>query len=220
MPTLLVTGASRGIGLEIARQYVAAGWRVHATCRKPRTIEGAVVHALDVTDFAGVEVLARELRGESIDLLINNAGILGPGGDGLDEVERDGWIATLMTNAVAPLKLAAAFLPHVAKSERKLICSITSGMGSIGDNGGGGWYAYRTSKAALNMAMKNLSLEVRGRGVTVVVMNPGWVKTDMGGRGANITPERSVTGMRKVLGGVTLEDTGKFLSWDGGGYPW
>ncbi len=224
MPSLLVTGASRGIGAELVRQYAEAGWRVFATCRDPRRApsfpKGVSLHALDVTDSARIRALADELRGEPIDLLINNAGILGPKPDDLAVRDRDGWLRTLITNAVAPLEMAAAFLEHVAASQRRVIAAITSGMGSIGDNESGGWYAYRTSKAALNMAMKNLSIDVRDRGIAVVVINPGWVKTDMGGKGASITVETSVKGMRAVLERVTLAGSGRFLSWDGSDYPW
>ncbi|MGH6933013.1 MAG: SDR family oxidoreductase [Dongiaceae bacterium] len=226
MPTVLITGASRGVGLEFARQYAAEGWRVLATCRDPaaatqlKAIKGDMrVHKLDVTDEAGIAALAKSLDGEAIDLLINNAGVL-PEDEQLGSTETKAWLNTLLVNTIAPVHVVEQFVEHVARGERKLIANITSRMGSIGDNSSGESYAYRTSKAALNMAMKNVAIELAPRGITVVLFHPGWVKTDMGGPDATVTPQESVGGMRGKIAVLTKADTGKFFTHDGRPLPW
>lgn len=230
MPTALITGANRGLGLEFVRQYAQDGWRVHACCRDPRAAtelaalaggsKGAVqVHALDVADFAQIERLARALDGEALDLLLNNAGIY-PRDSDLGQLDYAAWERAFRVNAMAPLRMAEAFVEHVARSQRRLIASVTSLMGSIGDNGSGGSYAYRSSKAALNMANKSLSIDLRDRGVTAIVLHPGWVKTDMGGASAPIEAPESVRGMRAVIGRVGLADSGKFFDYEGDELPW
>jgi NAD(P)-dependent dehydrogenase (short-subunit alcohol dehydrogenase family) len=226
MPSVLVTGSNRGIGLEFVRQYAADGWRVFATCRKPaeaaqlRKIKGDVrVHALDVTDDAQVASLAGELRAEPLDILINNAGVIGPH-DSFGKTEPEGWAETLRINSIAPLRVLERFLPNLERGQQKKAMSLTSGMGSIGDNTSGGSYAYRTSKAALNQAMRSASIDLKRQGIIVVVMNPGWVKTDMGGRSAPLPVEDSVSDMRKVLAGLKPADSGKFLNHTGATYPW
>lgn len=230
MPTALITGASRGLGLEFVRQYADAGWRVHACCRNPEAAaalgalagasKGAVqVHALDVADFAQIERLGAALGGEAIDLLLNNAGVYARDAD-LGRLEYGAWERSFRVNTMAPVRMAEAFVEHVARSQRRLIVSITSLMGSIGDNGSGGSYAYRSSKAALNMANKSLSIDLRDRGITAVVLHPGWVKTDMGGPGAPIEALESVTGMRKVIERLTPDDSGKFFDYEGEELPW
>jgi NAD(P)-dependent dehydrogenase (short-subunit alcohol dehydrogenase family) len=226
MPTVLITGASRGVGLEFARQYAAEGWRVHATCRQPdkadklKALKGDVrLHKLDVTDEVGVAALAKSLKGEAIDLLINNAGILA-NDDRLGETDTKAWLETFRTNSIAPVHMVAQFAEQVARSERRQIVNITSRMGSIGDNSSGESYSYRTSKAALNMAMKNAAIELAPRGITVVLFHPGWVKTDMGGPDATVTPEDSVGGMRAKIAALTKADNGKFFAYDGRPLPW
>lgn len=230
MPTVLLTGANRGLGLEFVRQYAQDGWRVHACCRDPKAAtdlsklaagsSGAVqVHALDVADFAQIDRLARELGAEALDLLLNNAGVY-PHEDGFGKLDYAGWERALRINALAPVRMVEAFVEHVARSQRRLIASVTSLMGSIGDNGSGGSYGYRSSKAALNMANKSLSIDLRGRGITAIVLHPGWVKTDMGGPGAPIEAPESVRGMRSVIGRVTPDDTGKFFDYEGDELPW
>ncbi|MDH3474704.1 MAG: SDR family oxidoreductase, partial [Rhodospirillales bacterium] len=155
----------------------------------------------------------------AVDLLINNAGVYGPRDD-TKKVAFDRWGEVFEVNTIAPLRVAQRFLEQVARSERKLIVNISSRMGSIGDNTGGGEYIYRSSKAALNMVVKSLSVDLAGRGVTVVAFHPGWVQTDMGGPSAVITPEESVAGMRAVIEGLTPADTGRFLNYDGSEIPW
>jgi NAD(P)-dependent dehydrogenase (short-subunit alcohol dehydrogenase family) len=229
MPSVLITGANRGIGLEFAHQYAAEAWRVFACCRAPQKATplnqlmadhpGAVsVHPIEVTDPDTIAAVAKTLTGEAIDVLINNAGVAGGGGSG--PVDFDNFTQTLAVNTVGPVRVAEAFADHVAASGLKTMVSITSGMGSIGDNGSGGYLAYRTSKAALNMAMRTLAHDFSNRGIITIVLNPGWVKTDMGGSGATRTPEDSISAMRKVIAGLGPQDTGKFFNYTGEEFPW
>lgn len=226
MPTVLITGANRGIGLEFARQYAADGWRVLACCRKPaaadelKAVDGNVeIFSLDVTDDLAVRGLAGEYD-LPIDVVINNAGIYGPRGAEAGNIDDEDWDRVMRTNVYAPLKVAAAFKPHLARGERKLLVNISSRMGSIGDNTSGGNYPYRSSKAALNQVMKSLAVEWQPDGIAVLLFHPGWVQTDMGGESASITPEQSVTGLRRTIDSAGIRDTGRFVSYDGSDIPW
>ncbi len=226
MPTVLITGANRGLGLEFVRQYASDGWRVLACCRDPKKaaaldgVAGEVsIHPLDVSDRDAIGRLAGELQGTAIDLLLNNAGVFGDR-KGLGSLDCDTWLRTFEVNTLAPIKMTEAFVEHVASSDKKQVAHVTSKMGSIADNTSGGAYVYRSSKAALNMANKSLALDLAGRGITCVVLHPGWVATDMGGAGAPIQPPESVTGMRKVLAGLSNGDTGKFYDYTGEELPW
>lgn len=230
MPTALITGANRGIGLEFVRQLAGDGWRVHAGCRQPdkaRKLKAVEADAggevnlfrLDVTDGLQVARVARELADEPVDLLLNNAALAGPR-RGFGDIAYDDWLQVFNVNTLAPMRMVETFAGHVAKSERKVLANVSSRMGSITQTDHGGAYTYRSSKAALNMVTKVLSVDLRERGVCVVSLHPGWVKTDMGGANAMITPEESVTGLRKVIDGLTPEDTGSFYSYDGSTIPW
>ena len=219
MPTVLITGANRGLGLEYARQYLADGWKVIATCRNPAgaselaNLQGDIeIHALDVTDFGQVQALAKSLRKESIDLLLNNAGTYGPRPSKLGGIDYEVWEDVMRINAMAPLKVCEAFRDHVAGSEMKKIAIMTSKMGSMGDNESGASYIYRSSKAALNAVAKSLSVDLQGKGIAVAVLHPGWVRTDMGGPSGLIGAEESVTGLRRVIDNLTLETSGRFLN--------
>ena len=229
--TVLVTGANRGLGLEFARQYAAAGSRVLAACRRPSDAKdlqrvaaesGGRVRILqmDVTDSASVLAAAAELKGEAIDLLINNAGVGGPGGQRLGGLDYDAWARVIDANTLGPMRVSEAFLESIARSRQKRIVTLTSGMGSIEDNTSGGRYAYRSSKAAVNMVMKSLAVDTASRGITCIVMNPGWVRTDMGGEGGTLSPEESIKAMRSVIASLKPADTGKFLNFTGNPYPW
>ena len=226
MPTVLITGANRGIGLEFARQYAAAGYRVHAACRAPGSAdalaslgERVTLHALDVTDHAGIEALAAGLGNEAIDILINNAGIYGEGQE-FGEIDYAAWLEVMRVNTLAPLKMAECFLPHLEAGRMKMIASLTSRMGSIAENDAGGVYIYRASKAALNAAARSLALDLAPRRITVIVFHPGWVKTDMGGPRALIDAETSVAGMRAVIEGAGPKVSGRFFNYDGAEVPW
>jgi NAD(P)-dependent dehydrogenase (short-subunit alcohol dehydrogenase family) len=216
MPTVLITGTNRGIGLEFARQYSAEGWEVIATARqssKELDALGVRVEALDLSD---ADAVAGFTVDGALDLFISNAGASDPKDPRTADDARE-WQAMMMANSIAPYTLARALLPRMADGGKMI--AISSGMGSIGDNGGG-WVPYRTSKAALNMAWSSLALEARARGVACVLLSPGWVKTRMGGTGAEITPEESVTAMRKLIDRLTIDDTGRFLRRDGSELPW
>lgn len=227
MPTLLVTGANRGLGLEFVRQYAALGWDVIACSRKPdalalREAGGArtEIHALDVADFAAVSALAAALSGRRIDVLVNNAGVAGVEAGTFGAVDAAVWEATFRVNALAPLKVAEAFVGHVAASGQKKLVAISSRLGSIGLNDRGGLYAYRASKAALNMAWKSLSVDLNARGVICAVLHPGWVQTDMGGSAAPVTPPQSVAGMVKQIAALSPADSGAFVNYDGARVEW
>jgi NAD(P)-dependent dehydrogenase (short-subunit alcohol dehydrogenase family) len=227
MPTVLITGANRGLGLEFARQYAADGWRVIACARRADTpaLQALVAaeplvsaHALDVTDQAAVDRLAAALSGTPIDVLLNVAGVMGSKRFGATDYAE--WAQVLAVNVLAPMKMAEAFVEHVAASEEKKIVTLTSRMGSIGDNSSGGYYAYRSAKAAANAVMKSLALDLAGRGIIAVPIHPGWVRTDMGGSSAPLEAPDSVAGMRKVIAGLTPADSGKFLQYEGKELAW
>ena len=228
---VLVTGANRGLGLEFARQYAAEGWQVLAACRSPKQAkqlqalaaesDGRIrVISMDVTDTASVRSAAAELKGAAIDLLLNNAGVMGPRNERLGRLDYAAWMKVLDANSLGPMRVVEAFLENVARGRLKRIVTITSGMGSIEDNSSGGSYAYRSSKTAVNMVMKSLAIDLAPRGITCVVMNPGWVRTDMGGPRGKISPEESIKAMRSVIARLKPKDSGKFLNYDGGSYPW
>jgi len=230
MPTVLITGASRGLGLEFARQYAGDGWRVLACCREPEAAdelnrlaaasEGRVsVHRLDVDDGASVAACREELTGAEFDVLINNAGIIGDRGAGLGDMDYAAFEACLRTNVVGPMRVTEAFADRFAAAGEKKLVTISSRMGSIAETAPNA-IIYRTSKAAVNMLMRCLSMELAGRGVTSVVVHPGWVRTDMGGRGAALTPTESVAALRKVIAGLSKRDNGCFFNYDGQPIPW
>lgn len=216
MPSLFITGANRGLGLEFVRQYRAAGWDVIATTRQ-RSAElestSAEVRLLDMADAAAV---AAARAGRPIDLLIANAGTYGPR-DAASADEADDWRDTFQVNAIAPYLLAQALLPEVRAAGGKLI-AISTRMGSLADNGSGGFLAYRSSKSALNMAWKTLALA--NRDLVCVPLHPGWVQTRMGGQNAPLTPQDSIAGMRQVIEGLTPADSGEFFDYEGRSVPW
>jgi len=227
MPTVFITGASRGLGLEFARQYADEGWRVIATCRDGKkskqlaALSGDIrVYKLDIADHARIQALAKSLRKEPIDLLISNAGIYGPRPVKLGGVDYAAWDEAMHINAMSPLKIAECFQENVAAGKLKKIAAITSKMGSISDNSSGGSYIYRSSKAALNAVMRSLSVDLKPRGISVVILHPGWVRTDMGGPGGLIGTEESVAGMRRVIDDLNLDTSGGLFNYDGAEIPW
>jgi NAD(P)-dependent dehydrogenase (short-subunit alcohol dehydrogenase family) len=227
MPTVLITGASRGLGLEFVRQYKADGWDVIATCRDPAkapelVATGAEVHALDVTNDAAVNALAATLAGRTLDVLINNAGIYPQKGpdSGFGDVPVGPWMDTLRTNVIAPWKVAEAFVAHLEAAERPVLATISSKMGSIADAGSPGSIAYRTSKTAVNMVVTGLAIALGPRGIICLSLHPGWVRTDMGGPNGLIDAPESITGMRRLIAAATAADNGRFLAYDGQEIPW
>jgi NAD(P)-dependent dehydrogenase (short-subunit alcohol dehydrogenase family) len=230
MPSVLITGASRGLGLEFAHQYLSDGWRVLATCRNPTGAEkltrlaknagdNLTILAIDVTKPEIIREAATQLDGVAIDLLINCAGITGASGQRPRNIDYDSWAQVFDVNTMG-MRVLESFIGHIARSERRLVVSITSGMGSLGDNTSGGSIAYRSSKAALNMVMRSAAIDLAPQGISCVVINPGWVKTDMGGLNATLTPQESVSAIRQLITTLGQKDTGKFYHYDGGEYPW
>jgi len=226
---VLITGANRGIGLEFVRQYAGEGFRVIACCRDPfkatvlttlaASSGGKVsVQALDVSDFSQIERLASELKDRAIDLLINNAGFYPHGS--FASTNYDEWQKAFLINTMAPMRMVEAFVEQVAASRLRKIVTLSSKMGSIADNDSGGSYPYRTSKAAVNMVMKNLAIQLKPRGIATCTLHPGWVKTDMGGANAPINVQQSVTGMRAVIQQLSIDNAGRFIAYDGQEIPW
>lgn len=225
---VLITGANRGIGLEFAKQYAADGWSVLACCREPQTARelqalasahnNVRVFALDIANFAQIDALALQLKDEAIDVLINNAGVYPHSTFG--DTNYDDWAEAFKINAMASLKMAEAFVQHITRGRLKKIATLTSKMGSIDDNTSGESYIYRTSKTALNMVMKSLSIDLKPYGISVVTLHPGWVQTNMGGPNALITTQTSVAGMREVIEDLNLNNTGRFIAYDGQEIAW
>lgn len=231
MPSALITGANRGLGFEFARQYLVDGWQVYAACRDPASAselrrltetsdDKLRMLAMDVTDPASIDAAATELDGQAIDLLLNNAGIIGPQGQTIGNIDYEAWAEVLAINTMGPMRVSEAFVEHVARSDRKLIVTLTSGMGSIADNTSGGSILYRSSKAAVNMVMRSLAIDLAPRGITCVVVNPGWVRTDMGGPNANLQPAESISALRRLIATLGPEQSGKFFNHTDREYPW
>lgn len=216
MPSVVIVGASRGIGREFVRQYAAEGWQVFATVRETgSTIDGATVLTADVTDEASLTAMAEGLP--AIDLLILNAG-LGNREPGLAGIDAAKWTEVMAINALGPMLAARALIPRLR--DGATIAALSSTLGSIGANTGGGLYTYRMSKAALNAGLKTLSIELKGRGILVTALHPGWVKTAMGGAGAEVAVDASVSGMRGVIAGLTPATSGTFYDYRGNTMPW
>jgi NAD(P)-dependent dehydrogenase (short-subunit alcohol dehydrogenase family) len=208
-PTALITGAGRGLGKELARQYAADGWKVIGTERRD----------MDMNDRAQIRKFAAGLKGQPIDLLFCNAGITGRKGNAPGSFDFETWEEILRVNVLGAAAVAEAFLDNVAASERRIIAMMSSRLGSITE-ASGMTLPYSTSKAALNMVVKGLSALLAPRKIIVVALSPGWVRTDMGGDQAPLSPEASVRGLRKVIGKLKESDSGKFLYHDGSEIPW
>jgi NAD(P)-dependent dehydrogenase (short-subunit alcohol dehydrogenase family) len=222
--TVLITGANRGIGLELARQYSADGWRVIGTARQPDAAAelhatGADVLQLDVTDQASVDQLAQGLVDQPIDVLINNAGIQ-PLMWTLAEIDIDEIERTLDVNTLGPVRVVRALLPNLRSGTSRKIVNITTNLASIAGNTDGGFYGYRESKAALNMFTKSVAAELGPDGFICIVLHPGWVKTDLGGPDAPLQVRDSVIGMRNVIGSLSPADNGTFWTYAGNQMAW
>lgn len=228
METVLITGTNRGLGLEFVKQYAAEGWRVLACSRQPdaaielkdlaKQHQNVEIFALDVADFAQIDALANQLKNERIDLLINNAGVYPSSSFG--NINYEDWTAAFKVNSMAPLKMVEAFITQISGSSLKKVATLSSKMGSLDDNTSGGSYLYRSSKTAVNMAMKSLAIDLRPKGISVVTLHPGWVQTDMGGPNGLIDAPTSVSGLRKVIANLSLQNSGKFIAYDGKEVPW
>jgi NAD(P)-dependent dehydrogenase (short-subunit alcohol dehydrogenase family) len=226
--TVLITGANRGIGLEYVKQYATEGWQVIACCREPesaqaltelaRQFECVKVVTLDVMQFAQIEDLSQQLKGQSLHVLINNAGVYPPSAFG--QTDYDAWSNAFKVNTMSTLKLAESFLPHLAQAGHAKFLAMTSKMGSIDDNGSGGEYIYRSTKTALNMVVKSLSIDLSQYGIAVAALHPGWVRTDMGGPNGLINTQTSVSGLRKVIENLSMHQSGQFIAYDGKEINW
>ncbi len=228
---VLITGASRGIGLEMVRYGIEQNWRVFACCRHPQQADTLMslaklangrtsVHIADMYELATIQALSYELRNEPIDMLINNAGIYGSDKNKFGHVDVQSWINTFQVNSIAPLKIAEAMIEQVRMGQQKIIACLSSKMGSMDDNGSGGSYIYRSSKAALNAVVKSMAVDLRKDGIKCVALHPGWVKTDMGGPNAEISTRESVTHMFDILLSLQPGDSGRFIDIDGTDIPW
>jgi NAD(P)-dependent dehydrogenase (short-subunit alcohol dehydrogenase family) len=220
MATALVTGANRGIGLELTRQLLERGDTVVAACRAPSpelsATRATVVTGIDVSDAESVGRLALQLDRTAVDLLVNNAGILRRGT--LDNLDFDRIRRQLEVNALGPLRLTAALLPNLPHGAK--VAFVTSRMGSIGDNSSGGSYGYRMSKAALNMAAVSLAHDLADRGIAVAILHPGFVRTEMTGGQGNVGPEEAAAGLLARIDALTLETSGSFWHANGERLPW
>lgn len=229
MANILITGAARGIGFELTRQYAANGDRVFACCRGPAKADklnalaassgGKVtVHEIDLADPATIEATAKALAGTPIDVLINNAGVTGGDNQSLDDVDFDAWLDTFKINTMAPLRMAKAFQANLKQAKGKVL-TVTSQLGAS-TWPYGGMYSYSTSKAAVNKVSQILALDWKADGISVGVVHPGWVRTDMGGPGADISPEESASGIRNVIANLNLANSGGFFKWNGEVHAW
>lgn len=230
MSTYLITGSNRGIGLEFVRQLAARGETVIATCRDKSQAEDlqrlsqeqeqVEIHELDVADARSISSFSSQLGDRPVDVLINNAGVYGPRDAGFGNLDGEDWLQVLQVNAVAPLLLTQKLMGSLGAGADKKLVFITSKMGSIADNGGGGQYIYRSSKAALNAAVRSLSIDLVEDGFKVAMLHPGWVLTDMGGSNALIDTDTSVRGMLEVIDGMNASNSGQFTAYDGQSIPW
>lgn len=231
MNTVLITGASRGIGLEFCRQYAERGWKVLACCRNPiqamelmrlkEQFSTINVYPLDVMDRQDIDNLSVELSSLRIDLIVANAGIYGDQpGHAFGHLDYSNWLATFETNVMGAVKMVEAFMSQLLRSSNPRVAALSSQMGSIADNGSGGSILYRSSKAALNAAMKSIAIDLQSRGVGVMIFHPGWVQTDMGGSHALISTETSVSGMIDQVSNFSMTRTGEFIKYDGSNLPW
>ena len=232
MPTVLITGANRGLGLEYARQYLAKGWEVIACTRQPDTpalqelvADGLRIYTLDVTDHDAVDALARELTDDAIDVLVNNAGGMGPKGfpecaeySGIDNTDYAIWRQILEVNLLGAFKVATAFRDHIAASERRILVNVASDLGSMAQNTMGGFYNYRSSKVALNILTTGFGVEWQD--VITVSIAPGWCSTDLGGAGAEVAPADSVAAQLDTIDQLGREHSGKFIDRFGEDVPW
>lgn len=226
MKTVLITGANRGIGLSLVKNYLAQGWQVHATYRSEKSsqdlleLEGdnLTCHPLDVTDYQGLSEFANALP--ALDVLINNAGYYGPKGYGFGNTDIDEWRKVLEINTIAPLKLVEALFPNLQKGQLKKIACLSSKVGSMTENTSGGGYIYRSSKAALNSVVKSLSNDLSSQNFTVLALHPGWVQTEMGGPNALIDTQTSAAGLVEVIESADISRSGEFINYDGTALPW
>jgi NAD(P)-dependent dehydrogenase (short-subunit alcohol dehydrogenase family) len=230
MANVLITGANRGIGLELARTYAKEGDRVFAFCRSPESAKplndlasssaGRVtVHAMDVADGASIAAATKVVGDTPIDILINNAGVMGGNPQTLQSIDFDAWIDALKIMTLGPFRVVQAFLPNLKAAAAPKVMMVTSQL-AASTWPFGGTYAYSSAKAGVNKVTQTLALDLKGDNIAVSMIHPGWVKTDMGGPNADITAEESAAGIHKVIAQLGMGDTGKFFKWNGDIHPW
>ena len=231
MPSVFITGTNRGIGLALVHQYLAEDWQVYATAREPESATELQqlanqypkllsVYALDVTNATQRQQVANKLNGIPLDILINNAGVYGQNDAYFGNTDEEKWLDALRINTIAPMKIMELLAENIALGEKKIIASMSSKMGSMNDNGSGGSYVYRSTKAALNAIMVSTASDLKEAGISAVILHPGWVRTDMGGSNGEINTQQSAQRLRAILDSVTLENSGDFYDIDGSIIPW
>ena len=230
MATILVTGANRGLGIEFVEQYLNEGNEVIATYRNENSSIDLIemgnersnlkLLQLDVSSNKSLNSFAENLGDSPIDIFINNAGVYGPRNSSFGNVDEENWLHAIKVNAIAPILMTQLIIKNIRSGADKKLIYITSKMGSIDDNKGGGAYVYRSSKTALNSVVKSLSVDLENEGMTVALIHPGWVKTDMGGPSALIDKDTSVRGMTEVISNLDISSTGNFYNYDGSIIPW
>jgi len=229
MTTILITGANRGLGLELCKQALNKGWKVLAVCRQPHAANelqklaassNLTVYGCEVSQAQDIQKLQQQLDGVPIDILFNNAGVYGPSNYAWQSIDAKAWLDVFAVNTISPLQVSAALMPNLKLGRLKIIANMSSLMGSIADNAQGGSYIYRSSKAALNAVTKSLSIDLAKDGMTVVAIHPGWVQTDMGGQAAPLKPQDSIAGIMKILNRLNVSESGKFFNYDGKEIAW
>lgn len=234
MANIIITGANRGIGLALVKTYLLGGDRVFALCRQPQQADQLnelaasaggqlTVHTVDMADAGSIITFAGSLKDTPVDVLLNVAGIVGGRTDSLlkapfSEADFDDWRTAFEVMTIGPFRLTQAVLPNLIAARGKVMTVSSQIAASTWPRGG--LYAYGATKAAVNRLMRSLAFDLRDKGVTVALVHPGWVQTDMGGANAEITPQESAAGIKQVLDGLTLEDTGKFFKWNGEEHAW
>lgn len=232
METVLITGANRGIGLELVKILLREGRKVIATCRSPETavdLRGLVsdmgtdktldIQQLEVTDSTSIDSLRAKLSGVRVDVLINNAGVKGSEHQSLKHMDIDAWRHTFEVNTIAPFQVSMALLENLKFSSRPRIITVSSQMGAL-SRAGSGVYAYRSTKAAVNKVMQLMAKDLDSEGIIVCPIHPGWVQTDMGGPSADITVNESASGIVALMDSLTKEQSGRFWNWNGEEHPW
>lgn len=229
METIVITGANRGIGLALAQRFIVAGHHVIAGCREPGNAQALhklgingnlTVYPLDVSHPSSVDRFCEQIGENAVSVLVNNAGVMGGDKQGLDRMDYAAWLRTFEINTLAPFRLTTTLLPNLKKAPRPRVVTISSQMGAFGLEMGTGMYAYRTSKSAVSKVMQVMARELVADNIIVCPVHPGWVKTDMGGANAQISPEDSASGLFKLIDGLTMAHSGRFWSWDGSEHVW
>lgn len=227
MHTILITGANRGIGLEMAKQYSADGWKVIACCRDPAKADELQqlkhvpeILPLDVANTQSIHNLIQRMAKEPIDILMNNAGVWGPKKQDFGDTDAEAMIEVFKVNTLAPLLLAEGLVKNIMAGDLKMIVNIGSMMGSMALNSSGGDYAYRSSKAALNAITKSMAIDLKPQGITVIALHPGWVQSNIGGPNASLTPKESVLTIRKYLSTLKKGDSGNLINLEGNHLAW